>query len=356
MLLRRVIVLVPRFSSSAGFSTTFNVPPPSDLQSTPDPESIAKVKQAKSSIAVHFDHGLPVVTVPLPSRNEMCQFHLRPISDTVAIFCESLSREDKGIDYVAIHSRDGIKIAGCTPIEHLLQLGSFSIRINDQYFSVEVPQILASDDEERLQSQERIRTLDDVKLKIAALHSILQIDEFKLQREKLLMTKLEAVEAELIPLEKVRQQIELECESRSNLAAWGGFVAMGVQTGVLFRLTYYEYSWDVVEPLSYFATYSTVLATFGYYLMTRESFDYPTACRRVFSKQFYKRAIKYNFNVDQYNELVKLRDQLKHDLERLRDPLFQHLPATRLASLESELAKLHLTNIPKYKPSSSSVL
>uniref|UniRef100_A0A914XXK9 Calcium uniporter protein n=1 Tax=Panagrolaimus superbus TaxID=310955 RepID=A0A914XXK9_9BILA len=118
----------------------------------------------------------------------------------------------------------------------------------------------------------------------------------------------------------------------------------------MFRLTYFEYSWDVVEPLSYFATYSTGLAALGYYLMTRQSFDYPTASERVYSKEFYKRAAKRGFDVESYNQLSRLKYSLKHDLERLRDPLAQHLPATRLASLESELAKMYLTNIPKYHP------
>lgn len=57
--------------------------------------------------------------------------------------------------------------------------------------------------------------------------------------------------------------------------------------------------------------------------------------------------------MDEYTKLCRLRNSLKHDLERIRDPLFQHLPATRLAAIESELAKMHLTNdVPKYRPES----
>ncbi|KAE9554457.1 hypothetical protein FO519_002331 [Halicephalobus sp. NKZ332] len=228
----------------------------------------------------------------------------------------------------------GVRIAGSTSIEHLLQLQSFSIRINDEHFPVEVPPIISKSDDGKksFQSSERLTMLDDIKLKIAALNSVLQIDEFKLAREKILMKKLEEIEEELRPMEMMREKIERECQLRSTQVAWGGFIFMGVQTGILFRLTYFEYSWDVVEPLSYFVNYSAVLATLAYYL------------------QFYKRAVKHNFNIQLYNELVKLRDSIKHDLDRLRDPLYQHLPATRLAAFESELAKMHLTNIPKYNP------
>jgi hypothetical protein len=302
-----------------------------------------------NSLNILFDRGLPHISIPLPSRNELCQFTLRPISDNVLTFCENLKQEDKGIDFVAVYNNDGVRIANSTSIQHLLQLRKFSLRINDKYYSIEVPPILSSE-EERIESSERLTILDDVKHKISALYSALQIDEFKLSREQLLIRKLEEVEIQLKPLDEIRIIIERECEVRASLVSWGLFMAMGIQTGILFRLTYFEYSWDVVEPLSYFATYSTGLAALGYYLVTRQSFDYPTASDRVYSKAFYKRAAKLGFNVEEYNQLCRLRDSLKHDLERIRDPLFQHLPASRLASLESELAKMHLTNIPKYSP------
>lgn len=116
------------------------------------------------------------------------------------------------------------------------------MRINDTYYNVEVPPIL-TDEEERYGTMERLTTLDDVKLKIAALYSALQVDEFKLSREKLLITRLEEVEIQLKPLDVIRKSIEVECEQKANLASWGLFSLMGVQTGILFRLTYFEYSW-----------------------------------------------------------------------------------------------------------------
>ena len=61
-------------------------------------------KDNLKTVEVHFDHGLPILTIPLPSRKEKCQFLLRPISDNVEIFCNNLSKEDKGIDYVAVHN------------------------------------------------------------------------------------------------------------------------------------------------------------------------------------------------------------------------------------------------------------
>lgn len=47
--------------------------------------------------------GLPVVTVPLPSRSEACQFTLRPVSHTVADFADQVKAEDPGIQTFALY-------------------------------------------------------------------------------------------------------------------------------------------------------------------------------------------------------------------------------------------------------------
>ena len=122
-------------------------------------------------------------------------------------------------------------------------------------------------------------------------------------------------------------------------------------SGLFARLTWWEYSWDIMEPVTYFATYSTVCATFGYYLYTKQvrnqriiqivnkyfqSFEYPSARERVYTKQFYRRAHKQNFDIERYNRLVNEVEDLRNQLKRMRDPLFQHLPVSYLSNLETE--------------------
>lgn len=56
---------------------------------------------------------------------------------------------------------------------------------------------------------------------------------------------------------------------------------MGVQFGVLARLTWWEYSWDIMEPITYFVTYGTSIAAFAYYVLTKQvSLHFPVS--RVF--------------------------------------------------------------------------
>ena len=45
---------------------------------------------------------------------------------------------------------------------------------------------------------------------------------------------------------QVKLQIEHECELFAERIMWGGFVAMCVQTGIFGRLTFWDYSWDIM--------------------------------------------------------------------------------------------------------------
>uniref|UniRef100_A0A158P7Y2 Calcium uniporter protein n=1 Tax=Angiostrongylus cantonensis TaxID=6313 RepID=A0A158P7Y2_ANGCA len=228
---------------------------------------------------------------------------------------------------------DGVRIATSTSIEHLLQFGAFRLRLNDNYYDVTISAENFNND----LSGDRMRQIDDLRATVASLHACLCIDEYKVGRERRLIQQLEKAESELRPLHEKKLRIERDCDAHAERVMWAGFAAMGIQTGIFARLTWWEYSWDIMEPVTYFATYSTVIATLGYFLYTRQSFEYPSVRERVMTKQFYKRAVKEGFDVERYNSLVTEVESVRNQLARIRDPLFQHLPVSYLTKLEDDV-------------------
>ena len=80
--------------------------------------------------------------------------------------------------------------------------------------------------------------------KCQALH----IEEYQAQQEQRLVRELEAMKDDLVPLEESKKILDLQAEKRTNNLTWLGLGLMSVQFGILARLTWWEYSWDIMEP------------------------------------------------------------------------------------------------------------
>ena len=92
----------------------------------------------------------------------------------------------------------------------------------------------------------------------------------QLSKELELRGQLEQLKAELSPLETRHLQITDGTNKRTNVVVWCGMAFMSLQFGFFARLTWWEYSWDIMEPVTYFVTYGTSMVMFAYYILTRQ--------------------------------------------------------------------------------------
>ncbi|KAG8552003.1 hypothetical protein GDO81_004374 [Engystomops pustulosus] len=280
-------------------------------------------------VTVVYQNGFPVITVNLPSRQEKCRFTLKPISDSVGVFLNQLQNEDRGIDRVAIYSTDGSRVASSTGIDVLL-LDDFKLSINDKIYDVRTPK-------RELLSHEHATTMDDVKHLVQQLHTSMHIKDFQVNREKELCSRLEQLQGQLEPHEKARLQTAQKAAKMTRIVQWGGLAYMSVQFGILARLTWWEYSWDIMEPVTYFITYSGIIGMYCYFLLTGKEYIYPEATDRQYLNFFHKTSRKTGFNYLEYNRLKDDIAQVELDLKRLRDPLQMHLPLQQIDDKDQSL-------------------
>uniref|UniRef100_A0AAQ5XFS9 Calcium uniporter protein n=3 Tax=Percomorphaceae TaxID=1489872 RepID=A0AAQ5XFS9_AMPOC len=292
---------------------------------------------APEEVTVVYQNGLPVISVSLPSRRERCQFTLKPLSDCVGVFLQQLQAEDRGIDRVAIYSMDGARVASSTGIDILL-LDDFKLVINDTEHLVRPPR------REMLPHEEAER-LNDVKFLVQQLYTTLRIEEHQLSKERELIGRLEDLNSQLRPLEKnktsgrcseyfspVREELSKKAERRTTWVLWGGMAYMATQFGILARLTWWEYSWDIMEPVTYFITYGTAMAMYAYFVLTRQEYVYPDARDRQYLLFFHKGVKRTRFDIEKYNKLKDDIAEVELDLKRLRDPLQLQLPVQQLTA------------------------
>lgn len=102
------------------------------------PVGEAFVLLSTEDVAVGFKSGFPVISLPLPSRREQCEFVLRPLSHTVKDFLNNIQEEDKGIERAMAYNEDGSRISGSTGVDVLLQ-SNFQLVLNEDSYFVSVP-------------------------------------------------------------------------------------------------------------------------------------------------------------------------------------------------------------------------
>lgn len=83
---------------------------------------------------VELKRGHPVVSIPLPTSSEKCEFTLYD-AQSVRSFIENIKEEDDGVKEALIQSLDGNRVAQTTRLSALLTEG-FQLKINDELHSV----------------------------------------------------------------------------------------------------------------------------------------------------------------------------------------------------------------------------
>ncbi|XP_048365308.1 calcium uniporter regulatory subunit MCUb, mitochondrial isoform X2 [Sphaerodactylus townsendi] len=271
-----------------------------------------------SDVSVDYKHGLPVITLTLPSRKERCQFTVKPMLMTVGDFMRNIQQEDKVIEEIKVFTTDGSAVSASTRME-LLLMNDFNLVINGTEYRVHPP----PKDKE---STEHATDMDDVKSLVHRLFTALNLEDHQTRKERELLQKMELLKEELLPLEQLKVRLTAEADVKTSRLLWTGLALMSTQGGALAWLTWWVYSWDIMEPVTYFITYGSAMAFYGYYVLTKQDYVYPVAQDRQFLHYFHRKSKSHNFNVDQYNKLKDDLAEVEESLKRLKNPLQLRLP------------------------------
>lgn len=275
-------------------------------------------KSPESSIGIKYVNGLAKFTVHLPSRSEICAFSMKPVSNNVGDFLKMLKTEDKGIDIAVVFDNEGVRVASSCSIEALLD-EPFCLHINNESFHAEPPK------KDEINGQNS-SALANVKTLVGQLYEALQVGEHYANKERELILKLETLNQTIGPLEEKWNELNKRAEITTNLKTWLGLGLMSVQFGMLARLTWWEYSWDIMEPITFFIGYGTSLALYAYFCITKMEYNYNDVANRNYLLSIYNSARRKGLDIEEYKELKREITEVEFDLKRLKDPLYLQLP------------------------------
>ncbi|KAL9228454.1 hypothetical protein vseg_004037 [Gypsophila vaccaria] len=113
---------------------------------------------------------------------------------------------------------------------------------------------------------------------------------------------------ELKSLQERKEEIDRQAHRQVRIILWSGLGIAIMQVGLFFRLTFWEFSWDVMEPIAFFTTASGLVIGYTYFMITSKDPTYQDLMKTLFLSRQRKLFKKYNFDVNRFKEL---RDKCK---------------------------------------------
>ena len=118
-------------------------------------------------------------------------------------------------------------------------------------------------------------------------------------------TELESLEADLAAQEAEVSSAAGKARWRSNAVVGSGLAFMVTQFVVFLRLTYVELSWDVMEPISYFAGVFNAILVYIYFMVYKRDFSFDDWSSRM-QASYTKSAIsKKGIDFEKYKKIAR---------------------------------------------------
>lgn len=110
---------------------------------------------------------------------------------------------------------------------------------------------------------------------------------------------------ELEAMEKQKSEIDKKADSLVRRELWGGLGYLVIQTVAFMRLTFWELSWDVMEPICFYVTSIYFMAGYGFFLRTSKEPSFEGFYQSRFHAKQRRLMRISNFDLQRYNELRK---------------------------------------------------
>lgn len=110
---------------------------------------------------------------------------------------------------------------------------------------------------------------------------------------------------ELEEMEKAKSVIDNKAESLVRRELWCGLGFLVVQTAGFMRLTFWELSWDVMEPICFYVTSIYFMAGYTFFLRTAKEPSFEGFFQSRFRAKQKRLMTNKNFDIAKYNELRK---------------------------------------------------
>ncbi|XP_044440939.1 calcium uniporter protein 5, mitochondrial [Triticum aestivum] len=106
-------------------------------------------------------------------------------------------------------------------------------------------------------------------------------------------------------LKKKKGEIDRQACKQVRRILWSGFWFVQATVGLCFRFTFWEFTWDVVAPITFFVAGAHLLSGYAYFLITSRNLSYRTYMERLFKIRRRALCTKHDFDIERYLEMER---------------------------------------------------
>lgn len=139
-----------------------------------------------------------------------------------------------------------------------------------------------------------------------------------LERTREHVKEIESLELQITPMQKVKDLCDKKAHNHSERLVWGGLVGLSAQFVVLARLTWWEYSWDVIEPITWFVGSGNAILAYGFFMIYRRDFTCETLSNITATKKQLKLYRKNNLDISKYADLMERKGQIEGEIHKIQ--------------------------------------
>uniref|UniRef100_A0A6B2L5Z2 Calcium uniporter protein n=1 Tax=Arcella intermedia TaxID=1963864 RepID=A0A6B2L5Z2_9EUKA len=127
--------------------------------------------------------------------------------------------------------------------------------------------------------------------------------KFQTREAPLLRSELHKLLPLYLPLNNVKQDLDVRAEKKAKRWMAGALAYLTVQFGLLARMVWIDFNWDIMEPITYFVGVFTMMGGYLFFVLYNEDYTYKALENRQRMLALKKLYISEEFNWQKWNAL-----------------------------------------------------
>ncbi|KAI0703857.1 hypothetical protein C8T65DRAFT_741206 [Cerioporus squamosus] len=138
-------------------------------------------------------------------------------------------------------------------------------------------------------------------------------------RTRFLRRRLAIVEEELARMEALKAACDDEAHRGARRMALGGFGILVVYWGAVARLTFWDYGWDVMEPITYLSGLSMVILGYLWFLYRGREVSYSSILHHSVSARREALYKSRGLDIDRWMDLVSEAKNIRREISKIAE-------------------------------------